>query len=452
MADIDVGREPKILLASSPDWDNARQAWNLTVDQDPAAIALVESAGEIVGAVGYARQNGLRIAVQGTGHGASSLGPLSGTLLLRTERMRDVQIDMETSVARVEAGALWIDVVEAAARHGLAPLAGSAPDVGVVGYTLGGGVSFLGRKHGLAAHAIVAAEVATADGQLVRADEESNRDLLWALRGGGGSFGAVTALELRLFPLAEVYAGILWFPFERASEVMHAWAELSRGDLPDELTTIGRLLQLPPLPEIPEPVRGKSFAIVEVIHCGDAAEADTLLEPLRALGPAMDTMRPTPLPELSKLHMDPDHPVPNVGDGLMLESLPAKAVDELIRVVGPDSGSPLLTVEVRHLGGALGRPRPEHAALASAPGEYGLVAVGIAATPDAGRASAARVAMVKDALSEWTARQMVPNFSETRRDPTSFWSGDAYARLREVKGRIDPEDLFRSNHPLVTAA
>src|SRR5262245_40935528 len=120
MASVDIRRVPKILLASSPDWDSARQAWNLRVDQQPAAIALVESAGEIVGAVDYARENGLRIAVQGTGHGASSLGPLSGTLLLRTERMRDVQIDTETSVARVEAGALWIDVIEAAARHGLA--------------------------------------------------------------------------------------------------------------------------------------------------------------------------------------------------------------------------------------------------------------------------------------------------------------------------------------------
>ncbi len=451
MANIEVGRAPRVLLPNAPDWDDARQAWNLAVDQHPAAIVRAESAGEIVGAVDYARQNGLRVAVQGTGHGASSLGSLAGTLLLRTERMRGVQIDAETSVARVEAGALWIDVVEPAARHGLAPLAGSAADVGVVGYTLGGGLSFLGRKYGLAAHAIVAAEVVTADGRLARADEDSNQELLWALRGGGGSFGAVAVLEVRLFPLAEVYAGILWFPFERASEAMHAWAELSHGDLPDELTTVGRLLQLPPLPEIPEPVRGKSFAIVEVIHCGDAADADQLLEPLRALGPVMDTMRPTPLPELSKLHMDPDHPVPSVGDGLMLESLPAEAVDELVRVAGPDSGSPLLSVEVRQLGGALGRPRPEHAALASAPGEYGLYTVGIVSTPEAGRASAARFDMVKDAVSAWTSRQIVPNFAETRRDPTSFWTADACARLREVKARFDPDDMFRSNHPVLPA-
>ncbi len=452
MTTTDAGRAPTILLANSPDWDHARQAWDLTVDQQPAAIALVESAEETLEAVAYARQNDLRIAVQGTGHGASSLGPLSDTLLLRTERMADVQIDPKSSVARVEAGTPWVDVVEAAARHGLAPLAGSAADVGVVGYTISGGLSFLGRKFGLAAHTVVAAELATADGRLLRADEDSNPDLLWALRGGGGNFGAVTALELRLFPLAELYAGILWFPFERASEVMHAWAALSHSDLPDELTVIGRLLQLPPLPEIPEPVRGKSFAIVEVIHCGDAAEADRLLAPLRALGPAMDTMRPTPLPELSKLHMDPDHPVPAMGDGLMLESLPAEAVDELIRVAGPGSGSPLLSVEVRHLGGALARPRPEHAALASAPGEYALYAVGVAATPEVGRTSAERIDLVKDAVSAWTAPQMVPNFAATRRDPTSFWSKDAYARLLEVKARVDPDDLFLSNHPLLVAA
>ena len=291
----------------------------------------------------------------------------------------------------------------------------------------------------------------TADGQLVRADEDSNPELLWALRGGGGSFGAVTALEVRLFPLSEVYAGILWFPFERASEVLHAWAELTRGELPDELTTIGRLLQLPPLPEIPEPLRGKSFAIVEAIHCGDPAEADELLAPLRALGPAMDTMQPTPLPELSRLHMDPDHPVPAVGDGQMLDALPADAVDELVRVTGPGSGSPLLSVEVRQLGGALGRPRPEHAALASVEAGYALWAVGIAATPELSAASESQVAVVKDALAPWTARHMVINFAETRRDPVTFWTGEAYARLRRLKKAIDPGDLFRSNHPVPPA-
>lgn len=452
MTSIEVEHEPRILRPDSPAWDDARRVWNLAVDQQPEAIVLAESVSDVASAVRYARQNGLRVAVQGTGHAPSSLGPLAGTLLLRTGRMRGVQIDAAARLARVEAGTLWLDVIQAAAEHGLAPLTGSAPDVGVAGYTIGGGLSFLGRKHGLAAHALVAAEVVTADGHLVRADEASNSDLLWALRGGGGSFGAVTALEVRLFPLAQVYAGILWFPFERASEVLHTWAELTRSELPDELTTIGRLLQLPPLEEIPEPVRGKSFAIVEAIHCGEPAQADEALAPLRALGPEMDTLRPTPMPELGNLHMDPDHPVPNAGDGLMLDSLPAEAVDELVRVAGPDASSPLLSVEVRHLGGALGRPRPEHAALASVEAEYALYAVGIAATPELGAACAAHLSVVKEALSPWTARRMVMNFADTRRDPVTFWGGDAHQRLCSLKQEIDPGDVFRSNHPVLPAS
>jgi hypothetical protein len=451
MTSIEVEHEQPILRSDSPEWDAARRAWNLAVDQRPEAIALAESASDVVSAVQYASQNGLRVAVQGTGHTPASMGPLAGTLLLRTARMRGVQIDAAARIARVEAGTLWLEVIEAAAEHGLAPLAGSAPDVGVAGYTLSGGLSLLGRKHGLAAHALVAAEVVTADGRLVRADEDSNSDLLWALRGGGGSFGAVTTLEVRLFPLAEVYAGILWFPFERAAEVLHAWAELTRGKLPDELTTIGRLLQLPPLEEIPEPVRGKSFVIVEAIHCGEPAQANEALAPLRALAPEMDTLRPTPISELGDLHMDPNHPVPGVGDGLMLESLPLDALDELVRVTGPESRSPLLSVEVRHLGGALGRPRPEHAALASLEAGYALYAVGIAATPELAAACEMHLGVVKEALSPWTASHMIMNFAETRRNPVTFWGSDAHQRLCRLKQEIDPGDVFRSNHPVLPA-
>jgi len=449
MTSLDTDGGLRVVRRDAPEWDDERRAWNLTVDQQPEAIVFTDSARTVVEGVGYARENGLRVAVQATGHGAAPVGPLNGTLLLRTDRLRGVDIDVDARVARVQAGTLWGQVVEAAARHGLAPLSGSAADIGAVGYTLGGGISFLGRKFGLAAHAVVAADVVTADGALVRADEDANPELLWGLRGGGGNLGAVSTLEVRLFPLAEVYAGVLWFPFDRASEVLHAWAELCRDELPEELTTVGRLLQLPPLEEIPEPMRGKSFAIVEVIHCGDPAEADKLLEPLRGLGADMDTVQVTPMPELSRLHMDPEHPVPSVGDGLLLESLPSEAVDELARVAGPGSGSPLLSVEVRQLGGALGRPRPEHAVLASVAGDFALYAVGIAMTPELAGACTTHLGAVSVALSPWTASQMVANFAETSRDPASFWGEAAHARLCELKRSLDPEDMFRSNHPIV---
>jgi hypothetical protein len=209
----------KILLPSDDGFDEARRAWNLAVDQRPAAVVFPESAAEVAAAIRYAADRGLRVAAQSTGHNAGPLGALDGTVLLRTGRMRGIQINPRTRTARVEAGVVWLDVVHAAAAHGLAALAGSSPDVGVAGYTLGGGLSFLGRKFGLAASNVTAIELVTADGQMVRADHEHEPDLFWALRGGGGSFGVVTAIEFRLFPLTHAYAGVLWYPIERGAEV-----------------------------------------------------------------------------------------------------------------------------------------------------------------------------------------------------------------------------------------
>jgi hypothetical protein len=297
--------------------------------------------------------------------------------------MRGAHIDPRARLARVEAGTLSLEVVAAAARHGLAALAGSSPDVGVVGYTLGGGMSFIGRKYGLAANHVRAIELVTADGRLVRCDREHEPDLFWALRGGGGSFGVVTAIELELLPIEHAYAGVLWYPIERGSEVLGAWRELTHSDLmPDELTTVGRFLRLPPIPEIPEQVRGKSFVIVEAYHIGDPAQADELLAPLRALGPVNDTIQTVPMPALSHLHMDPEHPVPAAGDGLMITELPAKAVDAFVEVAGDAARFPLLTVELRHLGGALGRSHPAHGALSSIEAQYSMYAAGMVPAPE----------------------------------------------------------------------
>jgi FAD/FMN-containing dehydrogenase len=436
-----------IVTPDDPAWDEARQAWNLAVDQRPAAVAMVESTDDVVAVLASARQNGLRIAVQGTGHAAAALGPLTDTILLKTERMRGVVVDPTAKTARVRAGEVWLNVVGAAAEHGLATLAGSSPDVGVVGYTLGGGMSWLGRTYGLAANNVEAVEVVTADGELRRVDRDDDPDLFWALRGGGGSFGVVTAIELRLFPVTEVYAGVLFWPIERGPEVLQAWRQLTQSDLPDGLTTVGRYLQLPPLEEIPEPVRGKSFVVVEAIHLGPREQADELLAPLRALEPAIDTIATMPVGALAHLHMDPEHPVPAAADGLMLAELPAEAIDELVRVAGADAGSPLLSVEVRHLGGELGRARPDSGALASIEAQYALFAVGMAPTPEAKTAVEAYVDVVTKAMSPWQARHMYLNFAETDRDPSSFWSTESYDRLRRIKARVDPTEMISTNHP-----
>src|SRR5262249_5462499 len=213
-----------------------------------------------------------------------------------------------------------------AAEHGLAGLAGSSPGVGVAGYTLGGGIGWLARRYGLAANSVTAAELVTPDGDLVRADADHESDLFWAIRGGGGSGGVVTALEMRLYPVGELYAGNLFFPIQRAAEVLHAWREWT-ATVPDEVTSTGHLVRLPPLPELPEPLRGRAFIVIEAACLSDAGTGAALTGPLRRLGPELDTFAMIPASALSQLNMDPPQPVPNHGDGALLADFPAAAID-----------------------------------------------------------------------------------------------------------------------------
>jgi FAD/FMN-containing dehydrogenase len=436
-----------LVLPHDPNWNEARRAWNLAVDQQPAAVALPESAEDVAAIVRWARTRGLRIAPQGTGHAAAAMGSLAHTVLVKTERMRGVEIDPERRVARVEAGVLWGEVVEAAAEHGLAALAGSSPDVGVVGYTLGGGIGWLGRRYGLTANNVVAVELVNADGDHVRVDADHEPELFWALRGGGGSFGIVTAVEFSLFPVSEVYAGILFFPLERGRELLRAWRRWVE-DVPEEVTSVGRFLQIPPIPDIPEHLRGRSFAVVEATFLLEQSEAEELLRPLRELGPAMDTFATIPVEELRHLHMDPEQPVPGAGDGMLLEDFPEEAIDAMVGAAGSGSGSPLLSVEIRHLGGALRRAEAAHGALASIEAGFAMYGVGMAMTPEMGAAVKAHVEVVQSALSKWDAGRDYLNFTERRERAERFYGEVTHRRLQAVKAEVDPEDVFRSNHPI----
>ena len=436
-----------VVTPEDANWDEARQAWNLAVDQRPVAVVLAETADDVVATIEEARAAGLRVAPQGTGHNAAPLGELSGTILLRTSRMRGVEIDPAAQIARVEAGVIWIEVVEAAAEHGLAALAGSSPDVGVVGYTLGGGLSWLARKYGFAANQVTAVELVTADGRFVRADRENEPDLFWAIRGGGGSFGVVTALEFRLFPLTGVYAGVMFWPVERATEVLNAWREWVET-VPDELTSVGRILQFPPLPDIPEPLRGGSFVVVEAIYVGDEAEGEELIAPFRALEPTLDTVATVPMPALGHLHMDPETPVPGAGEGMLLSDFTAEAVDA---VVESSVGSSLISVEVRHLGGAIGRPSPQHGAVSHVDADFLLFGVGITPGPEAHAAVLADVERLIGAMAPWDSGSMYLNFSEVDLNQGSRWTEQAFHRLRRIKARYDAGDVIRSNHPVPVA-
>ncbi len=438
-----VGR---VVAETDDGWDEARRPWNLAAAQRPPLVAFPESTDEVIEIVRFAREHGLRAAPQGTGHGAAPLGVLDDAVLVSMSRMRDVAIDPVGRSARVGAGVKWGEVQGAAARHGLAGLAGSSPDVGVVGYTLGGGLGWLARRHGLACNSVLAIDVVTADGRSLHVDREHEPDLFWALRGGGGSFGIVTALEFALYPVRELYAGVLFWPLERAAEVLHAWLAWTT-DIPDTATSVGRLLNMPPIPEIPPELRGRSFVVVEAACLTPAREGAELMQPLRALRPEIDTFAMLPPAGLGALHMDPIDPVPAFVDGYLLADLSPAAIDALVAAAGPGSGSPLLSVEMRHLDGALADAAPEHGALASLEGRFAAAAISLVLNEAMAVAVERHARLVRSALAPWKAQRSYRNFDEQAANLSDLYSPAACERLGRVKARYDPGDLVRSAGP-----
>ncbi len=282
-------------------------------------------------------------------------------------------------------------------------------------------------------------------------DSDTEPDLFWAVRGGGGSFGIVTAIEFALYPVSKVYAGSLFFPFERSAEILNAWRAWVEGT-PREVTSVGRLMQFPPIPEVPEPLRGQSFVIVEAAYIGSEVDGAALLQPLRELGPVSDTFAVMPVEDLRHLHMDPPRPVPAVGDGMSLVDLTPETVNALVAVAGPCSGSPFVSVELRQLGGAVADESPEHGAAGALDAGFALFAIGTAVDAETSQFIEARLNALNAALGPWVADRGTFNFSGRPVDGESLYAPDTYRGLQWVKAAYDPTELFRASHPIRPAA
>ena len=440
-----------VVLPGDPGWDDARSAFNLLLDQHPAAVAFPADADDVAATVAYARAAGLRVAPQATAHNQGPLGSLENTLLLNVSGLQEVRIDPGAQRVRVGAGAKWERVVPRLSAHGLISLHGSSPDVGIAGYSLGGGIGWLSRKYGMQANAVTALEIVTADGELVRADADNHPDLFWALRGGGGNFGVVTAIEFAVYPVDDLYAGAMFFPFERASEVLKTWSALLPS-LPDELMSWASVFHFPPIPDVPAFARGRSLVVVMGAFLGSEADGRDLLWPLRDLGPERDTFAMVPPVVLADLAMDPLDPLPFHLTHHLLDELPATAIDELMAKIGPGSGrGPTVTMlQFRHMGGALARATPGAGARATLPGNVIGMALGVVMDE-------ASDAAVKAALADFDAAVLphragdYPNFVEVPTDASSFFDPGVWARLREVKAQYDPTDLFAGNHHIPPA-
>ena len=438
----------RIATPADPDWDEARQAWNLAADPRPSAVAFVESAEDIAATVRFAADHQLKVLGQSTGHGAAALGPLDDTIVIKTERMRGIEVSAADRRARVEAGVLALEIGAAAQADGLCSMPGSAPDVGVVGYTLGGGLSWLGRRYGFACNRVNAIELVTAAGEARRVDADTDADLFWALRGGGGGYAIVTALELELTPIADIYAGALVFAAELGTDAVRAYRDWAHT-VGDEVTSIVRFLRPPPLPDVPEPIRDKPLLTIDAACIGTEEEGARLIAPLRELGePILDTFGQIPIEGLSRIHMDPEQPVPAIGDHKVIRELPDEAIDAFFGVVGPEAGSPLLLAELRHLGGALAREAPGAGALSKIDAEFAMLGIGLPMTPQLGEAIGDRLDLLKETMAPWAGEGGYFNFAERPCDVDAILDPQTCARLAEVKRRWDPDETIRANHAI----
>ncbi len=412
--------------------------FNTSITHRPAVVVTARSAADVAAAVRAARDAGLKVTVQATGHGAAA--PAVGTVFVSTRAMSAVHVDPATRVARVEAGVRWRQVIDAAAPHGLAPLSGSSSGVGVVGYTLGGGMGHLARRHGFAADRVRAIELVTAAGEVTTVTAQSDPDLFWALRGGQGSFGIVTALEFDLVAVPRFYGGALFFTgadIEPALRAFGAWATT----LPEEVTTSVALLRLPPSDDVPPPLRGTVSLALRFGFAGEPAEGAALLAPMRAVAtPVLDSIGPMSYAEVDRIHMDPTEPMPAVTRGTLLTGLPDDLLDALLAVAGPGVDVPLALVELRLMGGALARPATIPNAVAGRDGAFALTVVAPAPPPLAAVAPVV-TSHVVDAVAPWTTGSSLVNFLG-QGAPDSAWAPEVLDRLRRVKAAVDPHDVF----------
>jgi len=426
-------------------FDAQRAGFNIAVEHHPELIIEATGPADVADAVRLAAGLGRPLAVMNTGHGPSV--PADGAVLVRTGRMNRVDVDPARRTARIEGGAAWRDVIDAAARHGLAPLNGSSPHVGAVGYTLGGGVGPLARRFGFAADHVRWLDVVTADGRhrRVSADDDADPGLFWALRGAGANFGVVTAMEIDLFPVASLLGGELCFGAEGSEEVLHTYADWA-SDVPETMSSSVLLLRYPDDPAVPEDLRGRHVTHVRIAFSGDdEAEGRRWVESLRRIGPrVVDTVRVMPYAEVGTIHHEPtDEPVPAFDRTLLLGGVDHEAAAVLAKHAGPEAEAPYLA-ELRAWGGALSRPPAVPSAVAGRDAAYSLMAIS-----DPAIENRARRDELLEAMRPWATGTTFLNFNGVEDSSLEAvrrtYGPGGFARLQEIKAVYDPHNLFRIN-------
>ena len=435
-AELDALTIGTVAVPGDKAYDALVSPWNLAVPVRPAAVLAAFDAQDVVDAVQFAARHGLRVTPQATGHGP--IAALTTELLVTTKELDEVTLHPEEGWARVGAGVKWLAVVEAAAPYGLAPLSGSITDVGIVGYTTGGGLGPMARTHGLAIDKVRAIEVVTGDGVLRRVTPTEHPELFFALRGGKGMLGIITAIEFDLVQQPRFYGGSTWFDGADAPAVIEAWRAWS-DELPEEGTTSFALFQLPDMEGVPPMLAGRLTLSVRFVWTGSAEDGERWFAAMRAAAPAiLDDVAEKPYAAIDSVHTDPLDPTPAFEAADVLTDFPAEAAEALLALTGPGVASPQILVEVRQLGGAYARPGEHPSAFASRAAAYSLLLVGISEIPGVEDHSAA----VLEAMAPWVGGHRLPNFTFTPEEYVEAYDEVTLARLRRARRTYDPDGVL----------
>ncbi len=425
-----------------PGYDEKIAGFNAAVVHRPDVVVAASSTTDVVEAVRLARARGFRLAVHSTGHGAHL--PVTAGALVTTRRMDHVRIDQTAREVIAGAGARWAAVVAAAAPHGLAPIAGSSPTVGVVGFLLGGGIGPLVRSHGFGSDRLVAATLVTGTGDVVEASADQNADILWALRGGKPRLGVVTEVRVQLAELPALYAGSLFFDEPHIEAALRAWITWT-ADAHPQVTTSVAIVRFPPADTVPPPLRGRRLCTLRFAYPGDATEGAKLAAPLRALAPVhLDMLGALPIADVARIFNDPSGPVTAWVSGGLLASADQDFASALLRHVGAGTDGPFMAAEVRHLGEATARDVPGGSAVGGRGARFTLGLLGTnpanfaAVLPDA-------EARLSADLARWLSPEANGNFAphpDVRRVPTASQPAATRAKLTDLARRYDPDGLF----------
>jgi FAD/FMN-containing dehydrogenase len=442
----------ELLLPTSPGYDAARRIWNGAIDRRPACITRCTGAADVVAAVRFARVHDLEIAVRGGGHSVAGNALCDDGVVIDLSPMRAVSVDPTGRAAWVQGGALWGDVDHETQEHGLATTGGIIGHTGVAGLTLGGGIGFLMRKHGLAVDNLLAAEVVTAEGSIVRASADEHPDLFWALRGGGGNFGVVTSFRFALHPLGPtVMAGPVFWAAEDTADVLRFYRDFV-SKIPDELGTVVKLCSIPPLPVIPEDLHWRPAIAVACCYAGAVEDGEQALQALREFGsPLIDLLSPKPY---AAFQGGFDDTVLHGWHYYWKATNLVGLTDDAIAVIADHAHaavSPRSYAAMFHMGGAVGRVPHDATAYAGRDVAHNIIIHGAWLPEESGELAAAETAWARrflEALEPHCAGGVYVNFLDSDDGSSRVreaYGDQIYRRLAEVKAKYDPDNAFHHN-------